>query len=197
MKKYAMTVAAVVTLALGTGVAMAQGHGGGGGGGFHGGGGGGGWQGGGGSSSGGWHGGGSSGWHGGSWNGGWHGGGWYGGHWHGGTSVVVGFPGYWPWYYPYYGYGYGYAYPYYAGYYGAPAYSDPAQTIYNPGPVEYMEKGVNDVPAAPLQDNVTQPGAGEYSYYCIDPAGYYPKVPTCTKPWLKVVPDGATSPRPR
>lgn len=29
---------------------------------------------------------------------------------------------------------------------------------------------------------------GNYSYYCNDPAGYYPEVPSCPSGWLRVVP---------
>ena len=36
-----------------------------------------------------------------------------------------------------------------------------------------------------------------YSYpyaYCTDPAGYYPRVPSCAKGWLKAVPAGSPVP---
>ncbi|MGB7194988.1 hypothetical protein [Collimonas pratensis] len=29
---------------------------------------------------------------------------------------------------------------------------------------------------------------GNYSYYCNNPAGYYPEVPSCPSGWLRVVP---------
>jgi hypothetical protein len=119
-------------------------------------------------------------WHsGGSWNGG----NWRGGNWHGGSRVFVGvgfgapwwgwWPGYYPLYYPYYGaYGY-YPYPDYYSY-------------------DYVE------PSYVQQDNsASQPRSGprgEYSYYCPDPAGYYPQVQTCAKGWLRVVPQSAPGP---
>jgi hypothetical protein len=137
------------------------------------------------SGGGGGHGGGG-GWHGGG-GGGWHGG---GGHGHGGSHFVVGigFPGfYWGpgWGYPYYGY-YGYpyysSYPYYAGYPyyypDAPAYGDPA-------PGNYIQRDMSS--PAPV-------GEGQYSYYCPDPAGYYPQLQNCPKGWLKVVPDAGPHP---
>ena len=34
------------------------------------------------------------------------------------------------------------------------------------------------------------PGA-DFSYYCYDPAGYYPDVPSCPSGWLRVVPGDA------
>ena len=126
----------------------------------------------------GWHGGGN-GWHGGS---GWHHSGGHGGSHFG---VFVGFPafywgGYYPYsYYPYYGYPY-YGYP---AYYPAPVYADPGPTTY----IEQDDDGVTQAPA---------PG-GSYSYYCTDPAGYYPQVQNCAKGWLRVVPDAGPAPRPR
>jgi len=124
-------------------------------------------------------------WH--SGGGSWQGGNWRGGNWHGGSHgsrvfVGVGFgapwwgwwPGYYPLYYPYYGY-YGY-YPY-ADYY----------------PYDYAEPSYiqQDTPA------YNPPRGGqrsEYSYYCPDPAGYYPQVQTCATGWLRVVPQSAPGP---
>jgi hypothetical protein len=156
------------------------------------------WNGGGGS----WHGG-SGGWHGGSgsnWNGGgWHGGYWNGGRWYGGTNVGLyfGLPGvWWPGYYPYWGWGGGYynyaSYPYYAD---AAAFADP-------GPVTYIQRDqVADGAYAPAPAPAARSGSpGQYSYqfsyYCIDPAGYYPQVQQCARGWLKVVPDGGARPAP-
>jgi len=119
---------------------------------------------------GGWHGGGGS-WHGGG--GSWHGGGgsWHGGHggwgWHG-TSFVIGVGGpwwgWWPAYYPY-----------------APMYDSGT----------YVQR-----PDAGYQGDATQgaPEQGGYQYYCPNPAGYYPQVPTCAAGWLRVVPPNAPGP---
>jgi len=171
-----MIVVAVIGLVGGVGIASAQHSGSRGGGGAHG--------------SGQWHSGGGS-WQGGNWHGGggnWHGGGgnWHGGSWHGGSHgsrvfVGVGFgapwwgwPGYYPLYYPYYG-SYGY-YPYadyYPYEYAEPTYIEQDTPAYNP------------------------PRGGqrsEYSFYCPDPAGYYPQVQTCAKGWLRVVPQSAPGP---
>ena len=188
MKRFAI-IALTIGALVGAGVASAQARGGG----SHGGGGGA-WQGGGGSHGGGsWNGGG---WHGGgSWNGGWHGGGswnggWHGGWgWHGGTNVVVGFGGpwwgWWPAYYPYYAYpaAYPYAYPYYGygEYYAGPTYySGTYVQRSDPGGQQQYQSG-----------QVTSDG---YSYYCPNPAGFYPQIPTCAAGWLRVVPQGAPAP---
>jgi hypothetical protein len=171
MKRFAMIALAVVGLVGGIGVANAQMHGG-----SHGG--------------GSWSGGHSGGnWSGSNWRGGgsWQGGNWHGGNWHRGghgsrVFVGVGFgapwwgwwPGYYPLYYPYYGaYGY-YPYPDYYSY-------------------DYVE------PSSYIQqdDSAYQPRSGQrgdYSYYCPDPAGYYPEVQTCAKGWLRVVPQSAPGP---
>ncbi|HEY2862292.1 MAG TPA: hypothetical protein VGK37_01555 [Casimicrobiaceae bacterium] len=175
MKKLALVIAAGFALSGVAVTASAQhSHGGsmGGGGGWHGGGGGGGWHGGG----GGWHGGGS----------GWHGGGWHGGH--SSVSFSFGFP-YWGWYYPYaygypyYAYGYPYPYGYYDGYSGG--YSDGA-------PQSYIQRDTGDAVAPPPSGQYSQPQSSQpqYSYYCTNPAGYYPQVGTCPSGWLKVVPNG-------
>jgi len=173
MKRFAMILLAAVGLVGGIGVANAQMHGG-----SHG---GGSWSGG--HSGGNWSGGHSGGnWSGGSWQGGnWHGGNWHrGGH---GSRVFVGvgfgapwwgwWPGYYPLYYPYYGaYGY-YPYPDYYSY----DYVEPS----------YIQQ----------DDSAYQPRSGQrsnYSYYCPDPAGYYPEVQTCAKGWLRVVPQSAPGP---
>ena len=200
MKRFVIILFALGAL-VGAGMASAQ-RGGGSGGGSHGGGGSAGGMHGGGSWSGGSHGGswngghggwngGHGGWnggHGGSWNGGWHGG------WHGGTNVVVGFGGpwwgWWPGYYPYYGYaGYGYpaAYPYtypnygYGEYYPAPTYDTGTY-------VERPDAGYQG--GQPQQYQGGQVTSDGYVYYCPNPAGYYPQVPTCAAGWLRVVPQG-------
>jgi hypothetical protein len=132
-----------------------------------------------------WSGGSSSGhWSGGNWSGNhWNGGNWHGGNWHGGsrTRVFVGLGfgapfwgwGWWPGYYPYYA---GYYYPYYAPYY----------TDYYPydySAPRYIQKG--DEQSGQSTD---------YSYYCPDPAGYYPQVQTCSRGWLRVAPQNAPGP---
>ena len=179
MKRFAMIVLSAATMIGGVGVAMAQGH-------AHGGA----------SFSGGSHvsgsGNGGGSWHG----GGWHGGGnWHGSNWHGSHSrfvVGVGFAapwwGWWPGYYAY-------AYPaYYAGY---PYYYDyPYPYDYSGG---YVEQGSSGSQSAPGTSS-GQFSPGQYSYYCPDPAGYYPQVATCSKGWLRVVPQnapGPSSPAPR
>ena len=166
---------AVVALVLGSTAATAQPRGGGGGGAPAGGASGRGPGGGpsGGPGGGAWHGGGGYGgnWHGGGGYGGnWHGGGWYGGWYGPSVGLYLGSPywwGGWPYYYPYgygwpYGYGYGYSY-------SAPYAYVPRE------PSVYIEE-------AP------QTAAPHYWYYCTSPAGYYPYVQRCTKPWMTVLP---------
>jgi hypothetical protein len=111
---------------------------------------------------------------------GFHGGHFHDGHFHDGhfhrNFVFIGAPFFW-WGAPYYAY-----YPYYDGYYlPGPAYGDL-------GPTTYIQR-----------DGTTaaQSSGGGYSYYCTDPAGYYPQVQNCAKGWLKVVPDGSPTPEPR
>jgi hypothetical protein len=178
LKRFAMIMLAVATLFGGIDVASAQR-----GGGSHGGA----------AASGGSHGGSGGSWHGGggNWNGGSHGGNWnggsHGGNWHGGHSnfvVGVGFGwpywggwGWWPGYY------YGGYYPYYPAYNAYPYTYEPySYDTYPTG--TYIQR---DAPAA-------GPARNDYSYYCPDPAGYYPDVRTCAKGWLRVVPQNAPGP---
>ncbi len=175
MKRLFLALTAALALCA-AGVAVAQSHG-----------------------SGAWHGGGSHGGgsgHGGGWHGsgshgsGWHGSGWHHGGWRGGShfGLFVGFPGYyWPGYYPYsYYYPSYYTYPYYPAYYypATPVYDDSAPSTY----IEQDSGGVTQQSA---------PRQGQYSYYCTDPAGYYPQVQSCATGWLRVVPDAGPAPRSR
>ncbi len=178
MKRFAMILLAAVSLVGMSGFASAQSHGG-----MHGGGGGGSW------SGGGWHGGGG-GWHGGS--GGWHGGGGYwhggGGYWHGGYRG-----GGWGWYWPGvaigWGWGWPYYYPYYGGYYGAGYGSYPYGADYSTQ--TYIQQ---DAPAYSEGQGQFSQGGPAFLYYCPDPAGYYPQVPSCSKGWMRVLPPGAPGP---
>lgn len=142
---------------------------------------------------GGWHGGPSGrGWHGGGWHGGgphggpwygggWRGGGWYGGGWRGGVYVGVG-PG-WGWG-PYWGgWGYPYAYPYGYPYYGGAYLAYPGAGY--PPDTELIE------PEAPLDDGAATASSGSW-YYCPSAHGYYPDVPRCAEPWVKVAPRSST-----
>jgi opacity protein-like surface antigen len=125
-------------------------------------------------------GGGGGGWHGAS---GWHG----GGGWHGGPrfGLSLGFPAFYYWGPGYYPYAYAYPYPY--TYYDGGSYDDGA-------PQTYIQRDTGDAvaPAAP-------PQASRYSYYCTNPAGYYPQVGSCPSGWMTVVPNGSprAAPAPR
>lgn len=116
---------------------------------------------------GGYHGGGGyrGGYHGGGYHGGrgWHGGGW---GWGFGLGLGLGVGLYDPWWPGYYG-----AYPYYSYY---PYYADP--------PVTVIQQPMAIVP----QQQVQQAPAPATYYYCDDPAGYYPYVQNCAKPWRPV-----------
>ncbi|HEX4506060.1 MAG TPA: hypothetical protein VH722_10045 [Alphaproteobacteria bacterium] len=69
---------------------------------------------------------------------------------------------------PVYGFGYGYGY--------GPYYYPPAVVV-APPPVVYA------APPAPTS-YIQQPQ--QYSYYCDNPQGYYPSVPSCSTPWREV-----------
>jgi hypothetical protein len=218
MNKVAFALAMVGALAFASDIALAQGRGGssggGGGGGSRGGAPGGGWQGGGGTGGGtgwqggggnrggggtGWQGGGSyrggggSGWHGrggyrgsgwygggghrgwyggggyyrgGGWYGGWYGPGWNWGWYGSGVGIAIGGPSYWgAWPYPYYA-----PYPYYYPYSTFPyPVSDPDR---------YVQQTPDEAP----------PAQSAYWYYCTEPAGYYPYIQKCSRPWMQVLP---------
>jgi hypothetical protein len=105
-----------------------------------------------------------------------HGGHWYGHYGYGygypgygypGPGFVIGFPGvYWgaPW--P----------PYAAGYYG----------YYGPGPYAIAPATVQ-APPVYVERQAPRSPAPSYWYYCPD-KGYYPDVPSCRVPWVKVPP---------
>ncbi len=96
-------------------------------------------------------------------HGGWYGNGWYGS----GVGIYLGSPWWWG--------GWSYGWPYYSYPYAYPAYA----YDYAPSePTIYVERSD---PAA----------ATQYWYYCTDPAGYYPYVQNCSKPWMTVLPQGA------
>lgn len=67
--------------------------------------------------------------------------------------------------------------PYYAPYYPyGPYYPYPPQTVViQSTPTRYVEKDDGG-------------NAEHYWYYCPDPKGYYPYIPTCNAPWQKVTP---------
>jgi hypothetical protein len=89
-------------------------------------------------------------------------------------DLGFGLPWYSPWYFtsPYYGYGYAYPPAYYP-------YYPPAVTLLPAQPPVYVERRA--APAEPLP-------AGEYWYYCLDPAGYWPVVAQCPGGWQRVSP---------
>jgi hypothetical protein len=128
--------------------------------------------------------------------GGWHGGGggWHGGHSHVVVGVGFGYPYYWGWGYPYYGYypyAYGYPYPYAYPPYGAyGSYDDGSSSTYI-----QRDSGEGVAPPSSYQS----PREQQYSYYCTNPAGYFPQINNCPSGWLTVVPNSAPhgAPAPR
>ena len=82
-------------------------------------------------------------------------------------GINLGFPLFGPSYYP----------GYYPAYYPAPVYASPPTVVYQSAPV---------VVASP-------PSQVVYQYYCPASQAYYPAVPTCVQPWLRVVPDGSVA----
>nr|MBP6778806.1 hypothetical protein [Piscinibacter sp.] len=64
----------------------------------------------------------------------------------------------------------------------APSWA-PVDAAVNPPPFE-EQPAVERAPDAP-QAAAQQPG---YWYYCTEPAGYYPYVNTCSRPWIAVNP---------
>lgn len=45
-----------------------------------------------------------------------------------------------------------------------------------------------------IRFSAPDPAAINRTYYCTDPAGYYPQVRSCDKGWLKVLPDSSPMP---
>lgn len=100
-------------------------------------------------------------------------------HGHGGGRFVVGFGfGVGPWWGPYPWGGYPY-YPYYPYPYPPYAYGQPSAVMQEP-PVYVQQQPAPARPAAPTPQN--------YWYYCPSMSAYYPSVPSCAEPWVKVPP---------
>jgi hypothetical protein len=83
------------------------------------------------------------------------------------VGLGVGFGPVWWNHYPYW------HYPYYPAYvYGPPV-------VVQQQPTVYVEQPVPPASSAP-------PAPPQYWYYCERAAAYYPTVPTCDEPWVKV-----------
>jgi hypothetical protein len=74
-----------------------------------------------------------------------------------------------------YWYGPGYAFPYGPPVYGPPVYAPP---VYAAPPVYVAPPPVYVAPRGPAP--------AQSWYYCDDPQGYYPNVPSCNGPWRQV-----------
>jgi hypothetical protein len=68
-----------------------------------------------------------------------------------------------------------------------PYYAYPPPVVYAPPPVVYTPPPVYAAPVV-----VQQPT--QYWYYCDNPAGYYPYVPSCPTPWRPVTPQPSAQP---
>ncbi len=88
-----------------------------------------------------------------------------GGRWHG--HVVIGGPVWAPAYYPYW-------------WYPRPYYVYPPTVIVQE-PLEYVER--EPAPPAPPPAPAAPPA---YWHYCESARAYYPSVPSCPEPWIKV-----------
>jgi hypothetical protein len=128
----------------------------------------------------------------------------YGGRWVGGPYRPGVRPGWgawggWGYGYPRYGWGYGYGWGLGLGYgagwalatvpawgYGwpAPTYVAPSWVPTVTAPV-VEQVVVEERKSAAPEAAARQPG---YWYYCTEPAGYYPYVNTCSRPWIAVNP---------
>jgi len=135
-----------------------------------------------------------------------HGGGW-GGAYRPGWGV--GYRPGWGYRAPYYGYGYGYGFgfglatgaalgwsmagPWWpASYWGGVGYAYPSAYYPYAGvavavPAAPVEQVYIEQPQASRAEAAPQPSAGHW-YYCSSPAGYYPDVNTCSRPWIAVDP---------
>jgi hypothetical protein len=69
-------------------------------------------------------------------------------------------------------------------YYYPPAYYPPAYST----PPAYMEQPAYAEPPVYMEQPAAQPPAAQVLYYCPDSRDYYPNVPTCPSPWMKVLP---------
>ena len=96
-----------------------------------------------------------------------------------GWSLSVG----WPWY------------SYWPSYWGAPlvpAY--PYGAVVGTPPVPLVDEDLVYVQQPPAATSPPQPGGGHW-YYCTDPAGYFPDVQECSRPWVAVKPSPAATGR--
>ncbi len=142
-----------------------------------------------------------AGYYGGGYGGGWHGAGYRPG-WGGGGYYR---PGWGAWggyrapYYGYYGYGlaagaalgWSLAGPWWpaggAPWYGYPAAYYPYAGVAVAVPTPLVEQVYIQQPQVVVAEPAHQPGPGHW-YYCTSPAGYYPYVNTCSRPWIAVTP---------
>lgn len=77
-------------------------------------------------------------------------------------------------------------------YYPPPYYAPPPPPAYVYPPPYYYPPAVVVRPAAPVPAGAPPP---QFWYWCDDPQGYYPTVPTCNHAWREVA-ASATAPAP-
>ena len=99
--------------------------------------------------------------------------------------VFIGVGPYWGWGWGAWGYGAPY-YPYrYAYPYGYPYGAYPGMTVVEQPRTYIQQPAVPDPPPA-AQAPAPAPSEGAHWYYCPSSREYYPNVPSCSEPWLRV-----------
>ena len=88
-------------------------------------------------------------------------------HWHGGPRVFVGVGPWW-------------GYPYW--YYPPPYYAYTPPTVVVQQPPVYVEQQMPPAPPVAPAPQTQQ----QFWYYCQPSGAYYPNVPNCTEPWVRV-----------
>ena len=121
----------------------------------------------------------NGGWRGGCWNCGWRGG-WWGAGWWGGVAVAA----------PWWGWGWGWG----PGW----GWNSPTVVVSTTNPVwwgqdpVFVEQPQPQAPAFAPSAPANPPPVTWF--YCTQPAGYFPYVQSCSRPWVRVVPDAMQPP---
>lgn len=96
----------------------------------------------------------------------------------GGGRVFIGVGPYWGWGYPgpyYFGYPYGYPYRY-----------PPVTVVEQPRVYVQQPPPAPGAPPPPASAEAPRPDEPAYWYYCPNSRDYYPSVPACSEPWVRV-----------
>jgi hypothetical protein len=90
---------------------------------------------------------------------------------------------------PYWGWGYGYAAPYgypYPYAYGYPYGGYPGVTVVEQPRTYIQQPAASEAPPPAVQAPAPAPSEGPHWYYCPNSRDYYPNVPSCSEPWVRV-----------